>query len=124
MLTLGNAGFLPVLDLSTRHSGNDQYKANFTDGGTASTSGIYNTSTNAGLDLRWNLFSGFRVQTTYSRLEELRAQGELLTRLAIEQFIARTTSEYYNFIRKAASLQTWSIRFLFRGKGSDRPGKI
>jgi outer membrane protein, adhesin transport system len=104
-VTLGNAGFLPVLDLSTRHSGNvTSTRQNLRDGGTASTSGIYNTSTNAGLDLRWNLFSGFRVQTTYSRLEELRAQGELLTRLAIEQFIARTTSEYYNFIRQSGLL--------------------
>jgi outer membrane protein, adhesin transport system len=101
-VTPGNAGFLPVLDLSTRHSGNvTGTTQNFRDGGTASTSGIYNTSTNAGLDLRWNLFSGFRVQTTYSRLEELRAQGELFTRLSIEQFIARTTSEYYNFIRQS-----------------------
>ncbi len=104
-VTLGNAGFLPVLDLSTRHSGNvTSTRQTFTDGGTASTSGIYNTSTNAGLDLRWNLFSGFRVRTTYSRLEELRAQGELLTRLAIEQFIARTTSEYYNFITQSRQL--------------------
>jgi outer membrane protein, adhesin transport system len=101
-VTPGNAGFLPVLDLSTRHSGNvTGTRQNFRDGGTASTSGIYNTSTNAGLDLRWNLFSGFRVQTTYSRLEELRAQGELFTRLSIEQFIASTTSEYYNFIRQS-----------------------
>lgn len=89
-LTYGNAGYLPVLDLSTRYA--------------RSSTGIYNATTNAGLDLRWNIFSGFRVQTTYSRLEELRSQGELSTRLSLERFIARTATEYYNLIRQNRQL--------------------
>jgi outer membrane protein, adhesin transport system len=104
-VTPGNAGFLPVLDLSTRHAGNiTSTRQSFADGGTGSSTGIYNTTTNAGLDLRWNLFSGFRVQATYSRLEELRSQGELSTRLSLEQFIARTASEYYNLIQQSRQL--------------------
>ncbi len=103
--TPGNAGFLPVLDLSTRHSGtvNNTWQS-FADGGTGSTSGIYNTMTNAGLNLGWNLFSGFRVQTTYSRLEELKSQGEMSTRLTIERFVAQTASEYYNYIQQTRQL--------------------
>ena len=88
--TRGNAGFLPVIDLSTRH--------------TRSSTGIYNATTNAGLDLHWNLFSGFRVKTTYSRLEELKYLGELSTRLALERFIAQTASEYYNLIQQSRQL--------------------
>ena len=104
-VTLGNAGFLPVLDLSTRHSGNlTNTRQAFADGATETASGILNTTTNAGLDLRWNIFSGFRVRTTYSRLEELRSQGELSTRLTLERFIAQTASEYYNLIQQNRQL--------------------
>lgn len=103
--TLGNAGFFPVLDLSTRHSGTiNNVTQSLREGGTQNNSGIINTTTNAGLNLGWNLFSGFRVQTTYLRLEELRLQGELSTRLAIERFIAQTVSEYYNYIQQARQL--------------------
>ncbi len=99
--TLGNAGFFPVLDLSARQSGNVTSSwQTFQDESTASTRGIHNTSTNTGLNLGWNLFSGFRVRTTYSRLEELKEQGELSTRLAVERYIARITSEYYNYIQQ------------------------
>jgi outer membrane protein, adhesin transport system len=103
--TLGNAGFFPVLDLSLRHSGNLlTTRQSFADGGSATGSGILNTTTNAGLNLGWNLFSGFRVQTTYRRLEELMIQGELSTRIAIENFIAQTASEYYNYIQQSRQL--------------------
>jgi outer membrane protein, adhesin transport system len=101
----GNAGFFPVLDLSLRHSGNLlSTRQSFADGGSTSSSGILNTTNNAGINLGWNLFSGFRVQTTYRRLEELMFQGELSTRLAIENFIAQTTSEYYNYIQQSRQL--------------------
>ncbi len=87
--------------LSTRHAGTvNNTRQSFADGSTGRTSGIYNTTTNAGISLGWNLFSGFRVRTTYNRLEELRNQGELSTRLAIEVFISQTASEYYNFIQQ------------------------
>jgi len=104
-LTRGNAGFFPVVDLSTRQSGtvNSAWQT-FPDGSTGSNTGIHNTTTNAGINLGWNLFSGFRVQTNYSRLEELRAQGEMSTRLAIEQFVAQTASEYYNYIQQTRQL--------------------
>ena len=103
--TLGNAGFLPVLDLSARQSGtvNSNWQ-NFADGTTASASNIHNTTTNVGLNLGWNIFSGFRVQTTWARLEEMKAQGEMSTRLAIERFIAQTASEYYNYIQQVRQL--------------------
>ncbi len=103
--TPGNAGFFPVLDLSTRQSGNvNSNWQSFADGSSASNRGIHNTTTNAGLNLGWNLFSGFRVRTTYNRLEELKSQGELSTRLAVERFIAQTAAEYYNFIQQARQL--------------------
>jgi outer membrane protein, adhesin transport system len=103
--TIGNAGFLPVLDLSARHSGTvNNTRQSFADGGSSASSGIVNTNTNAGLNLGWNIFNGFRVQTTFARLGELQTQGELSTRLAIERFVAQTTSEYYNYIQQSRLL--------------------
>lgn len=103
--TPGNAGFFPVVDLSTRHSGNiNNSRQTFEDGGSASSGNVLNTTTNAGVNLGWNIFSGFRVRTSYMRLEELKMQGELSTRLAIESFIAQTASEYYNYIQQAGQL--------------------
>ena len=105
-LTLGNAGFLPVLDLSARQSGTvNSSRQNFSDGTTASAGNIHNTTTNAGLNLGWNIFSGFRVQTSWARLEELKDQGEMSTRLAIERFIAMTAGEYYNYIQQVRQLR-------------------
>lgn len=99
--TVGNAGFLPVIDLRGQYSGalNNQ-EQNLRDGTKTSTTGIHNTTATAGLSLGWNLFSGFRVQTTYSRLEELRNLGELNTRFAIENLIGRIASEYYYYVQQ------------------------
>jgi outer membrane protein TolC len=104
--TKGNAGFLPVLDLSARQIGtiNNTHQTP-KEGETISSSGIHNTTTNAGLNLGWNLFNGFLVQTTYKKLEELKQQGEIRTRLEIERFVALTGSEYYNFVQNTRQLQ-------------------
>ena len=103
--TKGNAGYLPSLDLSTRQSGVvNSSRQSFEDGSTGTNRGIYNSTTNAGINLDWAIFSGFRVQTTYNRLEELKLQGELSTKLAIESFIAQTVSEYYNYIQQMRQL--------------------
>ncbi|MFO7922703.1 MAG: TolC family protein [Bacteroidales bacterium] len=103
--TRGNAGFFPVVDLNTRQSGSvNNSRQSFADGSTGSASGIHNTTTNTGINLGWNLFSGFRVQTTFRKLEELKSQGELNTKISIENFISRTVSEYYNFIQQSRQL--------------------
>jgi len=103
--TPGNAGFLPTLDLSTKQSGTvNNTQQSLAAGGTASTEGIHNTTSNAGVSLEYPLFSGFRVKTTYNRLKELKSQGDLSTKLAIEDFIAQTASEYYNFIQQTRQL--------------------
>ncbi len=103
--TRGNAGFLPTLDLSARQSGTvNNTDQTFSDAGTSNNKGIHNTTTNAGLNLGWNLFSGFRIQTTYQKLEELKSQGELSTKLAIENFVSKTATEYYNYVQQVRQL--------------------
>jgi outer membrane protein TolC len=85
--TPGNAGLLPSADLGGGFSG-------IKDDETAS----------ASLSVNWTIFDGFGIQAEYARLKELRNLGELNTRMAIEDFIANISGEYYNLIRQKTRL--------------------
>lgn len=105
--SLGNAGFLPVLDasagLSTRNSNSDQFPVDDSE-----TVILRNSKTNtltAGVDFNWTIFQGFKVQTNYKRLRELKSIGELNTQFDIENFIADFTSEYYNYVQQAIRMR-------------------
>ena len=108
--SLGNAGFLPYVDLRGQHSGtrNNTDRTDF-EGNEVSLRNIHNTVTNASLNLGWTLFDGFRVQTTYNRLGALREMGELNTRMAVENMIATITAEYFNLIQQQRMLS--NLRF-------------
>ena len=105
-VTLGNAGFLPEVSLNSgynlRSSNSDQFPAGGED---LIESRNSNTQTlDASLNLNWTLFEGFRIQTNYQRLKEMQAIGELNTRLAVEDFIASLTAEYYNYVQQQIRL--------------------
>ena len=107
--TIGNAGYLPTLDLSASYNGNindTETKVRAT-GETTKTTGIFDKTLNAGINLNWTLFDGFKIQATYERLKELERQGETLTRIAIEDYIADLTAEYYNYIQQQIRLKNF-----------------
>ena len=105
--TIGNAGFLPSLSAQGRYSGNSQD----TDTKLRDTrqiveeNGIFNQTIDAGVDLNWTIFEGFNVVSTYRKLQELKSQGELNTRIALENLIANITAEYYNYIQQKIRLK-------------------
>ena len=103
----GNAGFLPSVDLSGRHSGtyNDS-KQNLRDGTQNISRDIFNTSSSAGINLGMTIFRGFSVQTTYKKLNELQQIGELNTQLAVENLVAGIISGYYTYIQQLRLLNT------------------
>ena len=105
-VTLGNAGFLPEVSLnsgySLRGNNSDQFPA---EGDETIESRSVNTGTlDAGVNLNWTLFEGFRVQTNHQRLQELQTIGELNTRLSVESLIANLTAEYYNYVQQQIRL--------------------
>jgi len=107
--TLGNAGYLPTLDLSAGYSGgvdNTETTARST-GEKTKTNGVFDQTLNAGLNLNWTIFDGFKIQANYARLKELERQGETTTRIAIEDFIAELTAEYYNYIQQQIRLKNF-----------------
>ncbi len=103
--TPGNAGFLPSIDLSGRHSGTlNSSTTNYTDGTQGSTSGVFNTASSAGVSLGLTIFNGFNVQTTYKKLNELKQLGELNTQMAVENLVSGIVSAYNNYINQVQLL--------------------
>jgi len=103
--TLGNAGYLPSLDLSSRYSGTiNNTTQNLTDGSQNITKGVNNTTANAGLALGWTIFNGFNVNTTYKKLNEQKELGSLNAQLTVEYLISDIVSGYYNYIQQVEML--------------------
>lgn len=103
--TIGNAGYLPTVDMSGGFSGTVNNNNRMTDGTTEKSNGITSETANVGLNVNWTVFDGFGIQAEYSRLKELKRMGELNTRMTIEDFVATLSGEYYNLIRQKIRLR-------------------
>lgn len=97
-----NAGMLPSASLTAGYSGtldNTDVTSRAT-GSTTSERNITDHTLRGAIDLQWTVFDGFKMQADYNRLKELHLISQTQTRIAIEDFIAAFTSEYYNFIKQ------------------------
>ena len=99
--TIGNAGYLPSIDLSGSFSGSIyDYNYNYTDGTSDKSKSINSETANAGINLNWTIFDGLGIQANYERLKELEQMGKINTRITIENLVANIAAEYHNFIRQ------------------------
>jgi len=97
--SLGNAGFLPTVDLTGRNNGStNNSKLNFSDGTNSISNGAINTSTTGAVVVGMTIFNGFSAVTTYKKLGELNLVGQLNKQLTVENLIADIVSGYYNYI--------------------------
>lgn len=104
--TIGNAGYLPTVDLSGGFNGTiNNTRDERKDGTVETASGVNSETATAGITVNWTIFDGFGIQAEYARLKELKAIGELNSRLTIEDFIANISSEYYNLVRQKIRLR-------------------
>jgi outer membrane protein TolC len=103
--TVGNAGFLPALDINAGYSGslNEQENKN-ADGSSNRINNKFDQGANIGLNLNWTAFDGFRMQAEYERLKQFKQMGEISTRLSIENLISNLTAEYYNYVHQKLRL--------------------
>ena len=107
--TIANAGYLPSLDMNAGY-GADLTSSSGKLRATGETQSSYNSldqSLNAGINLNWTIFNGFKISTTYEQLKELEKMGETNTRLELEDFVAGLTAEYYNFIQQRRRLDNY-----------------
>jgi outer membrane protein TolC len=104
--TLGNAGYLPSLDLSGSYNGvTNNTTQNLSDGSQNKSSIALNTAANAGLNLQWTIFNGFNVSTTYKKLGELKQIGALNTQLSVENLVADIVLGYYAYIQQVQMMK-------------------
>ena len=107
--TRANAGMLPAVDLSASYSGDlrSTRTTSRATGVTTTERGSNDGTIDAGIDLNWTIFDGFSVWTNYKQLQLLKEQGELQTRITIEDYVASLTAEYYNYIQQKIRLKNF-----------------
>jgi adhesin transport system outer membrane protein len=104
--TLGNAGYLPNLELTSKYGGTlSNTTQNLTTGGQNVNNDYSTTSGSAGVTLGWTIFNGFNVQTSYKKLSELKDLGALNTQLSVENLISDIITRYYYYIQQVQMLK-------------------
>jgi outer membrane protein len=95
--SLGNAGFLPSLDVSATRSRNvnNTYQQYF-DGRTREGDNAVSNSINTGIQLTWTIFDGFNMFIQKKKLDELESMGSTQLRSVIENTIAQVILAYYD----------------------------
>jgi outer membrane protein TolC len=100
--TRANAGQLPTISATAGYSGSlNSSDSKAREGGAVTSSrNTLDHSLTAGINAEWTLFDGFKVQANYRRLQELKRQSATQTRIAIEDYVADLTAEYYNYVQQ------------------------
>ena len=130
--TLGNAGYLPTVDLTAGYTGNadnSNTKARAT-GETTKLRGVYDQTLDAGVDLNWTIFDGFnnfRYAVSLSR-ERLRIVEERyhignFSRLDYQQATVDFNADRAQYIKQRELVHTSRINLneLMAAKDMDRP---
>ena len=99
--TRANAGQLPVVSATAGYNGGLSNRSTVArDGAATDERNFLDHGVSAGINAEWTVFDGFKLQADYNRLRELKLQSETQTRIAVEDYIAELTAEYYNFVRQ------------------------
>ncbi len=104
--TRGNAGMLPKVNATAGFGGSlNQLQS----AGGVDYKNTHNENFNLGLNGTWTLFDGFGMQASYERLQEIKKNGELGTRLEIESTIAEATAMYYDIVQRNLKLDNLKV---------------
>jgi outer membrane protein len=104
--TLGNAGFLPAVNLNATQNNTitNTVQETFSTG-EKEISGANNRSLNAGVQLTWTLFDGFSMFASKNMLEILEEMGETEARIEIENTLSSIILNYYGIIQQQRLIQ-------------------
>ena len=103
---LGNAGFMPTLDIDGRYSEtNENTELNFADGTSVNRDRALSTNLNVGLQARWIVFDGTKMFITKEKLEEMEAVSALGVKASINNTMAEIMQVYYQIIAENKTLE-------------------
>lgn len=99
--SLGNAGFLPRLDLSGAASRTiTKTHQEYSTGQIVDKDNSGSKSQSASATLTWTIFDGLRMFVSYARLKEYKELGEVKLRAQVETSVADIIKTYYDIVRQ------------------------
>lgn len=105
-LSLGNAGFLPVVTADANLTNNSfTQKQDFTNGTSVKSNGLTSSNLTAGVTLSWTLFDGFEMFVDYNRLKELNKTGELYLKSDIQNAVFDLMNTYFGIIKEQQTIK-------------------
>jgi outer membrane protein len=98
-VTVGNAGFLPVVTGNVTSNNSIQTtKQTRSDGTFNDINNAHNSNLNYGVNLNWTIFDGFNMFATYDQLKQLDKLGAFRLQDTIQSTVANVINTYYNLI--------------------------
>jgi outer membrane protein len=98
-VTLGNAGFLPLVTGNAISSNSIQTtKQTRSDGTFNDINNAHNSNLNYGVNLNWTIFDGFNMFATYDQLKQLDKLGAIRLQDTVQSTVANVINTYYNLI--------------------------
>jgi len=105
-VSLGNAGFLPTVDVGATQTNNIQNsRQEYLSGQINERDNAKSNSLNLNTTLNWTLFDGLAMFVSYEKLKEFEQMGELAARATIERTIVNVLNSYYDLVRQIQRLQ-------------------
>ena len=104
-LTIGNAGFLPSLDVTGRlNRASQNVRQEFLDGRKVDRDGAKTSAYEGSLGLNWTVFDGFKMFVNYDRLSDLKDISQLRLKSRVETTIRDVINSYFEILRQKLAL--------------------
>lgn len=97
-VTLGNAGFLPVVTGDAAINASNQKIKQTRSDGTVNNLTANNSNNNYGVNLNWTIFDGFNMFANYDMLKQQDRLGAIRLQDTIQSTVASVINTYYNLI--------------------------
>jgi len=97
-VTLGNAGFLPIVTGDGALNASNQKIKQTRNDGTVNNLTANNSNNNYGVNLNWTIFDGFNMFANYDMLKEQDKLGAIRLKDTIQSTVANVINTYYNLI--------------------------
>ncbi|RYU86955.1 TolC family protein [Mucilaginibacter terrigena] len=104
-VTLGNAGFLPLVTGDAALNKSSQKIKQTRSDGTVNNLTANNNNNNYGVNLNWTIFDGFNMFANYDMLKEQDKLGAIRLQDTIQSTVANVITTYYNLISQTEQIK-------------------